>query len=236
MQFLKMKYFIALILLINSNITPAKSLQLLTEYDFGYSSLPRQFVNPPATAQYASEAAITDLVSTRLNNESLINSPIFNFPGNGQLYNFDGSFSVKGGKKIRTLFAPNGLAEEVRRLTAYEKLEIFIDTVFGLKTGIEGCPPLYDGNIANLLQTKLTFVLGNNRNGIGSRYGKTRTRDHFSDHPDCQGSFLGIGKGAGINLGLPRQRVSNFFSTYRAVTDYQRLKVLLDIFTTIRAS
>lgn len=188
--------------------------------------------NPPI-----SEKAITDLVEARFNNDTLTNSVFFKFTGNGQLYDQEGCLTIKGHENVYTLFAPHRLPEEIRRLTAYEKLEIFLDTVFGLKRHYEGClpPHLRNGDISLLLKMKFDFVLGRWRNGFGHCYGHTKTRDQFSDHPHTKGSFPGIRENMGIELNKKHhQKVSDFFYSHHARTDYERLKILIDVLTHIK--
>jgi len=181
-----------------------------------------------------SEIMLLDLVNARLGNEALINSTQFKFAGNSQLSNFQGSSIIKGNTRVLNLFAPKKSQEEVRRLTAYEKVEIVLDTTFGLKSGQEGLPPpaKRDGSIHRLLRYKFDFVFGPMRNGWGQRYGHNNTSNHFADNPDCQGVFPGIGTGMAITVG--HTRPTDFFSSYHAETDYERLRVLLDVLTVIR--
>lgn len=186
-----------------------------------------------------SENNLLDLVNSRLRNENLINSIRFKFSGDGKLYSFDGSLIIRGGQRVFTLFAPQKLQEEVQLLTAYEKTEIFLDTVFGLKHTEQGCVPasLRDGSLANLVKYKFKFVLGRQRDGHGKKYGHTKTRNHFSDHPDCQGSFPAVGKGEALTVGQHSlQKVTDFFDSYQAQTDYERLKVLFDVLLTVGKS
>jgi|GEM_PF-6040134 len=190
----------------------------------------------PTTVVLASvvpDVNLFDLASRRLSNEVLVNSVSFKFSGNGELYNYQKSLTIKGGERVFNLFAPHKLKEEVELLTVYEKVEIILDTVFGLKTAEEGLPPpaKRDGSLNTLLQYKFDFILGSERNGLGNKYGYGGSTNHFSDHRDCKGSFPGLRAGSSLS---PGGKVTDFFSSYGVETDYERLKVLLDVLMVIK--
>ena len=188
---------------------------------------------PVVLASVVPDVNLFNLASRRLNNEMLVNSVSFRFSGDGELYNYQKSLAIKGGERVFNLFAPHKLKEEVERLTVYEKVEIIFDTVFGLKTAEEGLPPpaKRDGSLNTLLQYKFDFVLGPNRDGLGNKYGYGVSTNHFSDHPDCKGSFPELRTGNAI---IPNGKVTDFFSSYGVETDYERLKVLLDVLMVIK--
>lgn len=186
-----------------------------------------------------SNDTLFELVNRRLGSEIIINSIYLSFAGDGHLYDFYGSYGIKGGERPFKFFAPHKAYEEIQRLTASEKIEILLDAVFGLKPGEDGVPPpeKRDGRVSTLLKYKFDFVLGSKRDGKGKKYGYTRTRNHFSDHPNGQGSFPGVKKGWSLIVGkssFKRQKVTDFFKSYEAETDYERLRVLLDILIIIK--
>ena len=188
---------------------------------------------PVVSASVVPDVNLFDLASRRLNNEMLVNSVSFRFSGDGELYNYQKSLAIKGAERVFNLFSPHKLKEEVERLTVYEKVEIIFDTVFGLKTAEEGLPQpaKRDGSLNTLLQYKFDFVLGPNRDGLGNKYGYGVSTNHFSDHPHCKGAFPGLRAGKAL---IPNGKVTDFFSSYGVETDYERLKVLLDVLMVIK--
>jgi hypothetical protein len=183
------------------------------------------------------EPGLRDLVNSRFHSDMLINSVSVIFSGRGVLFNFDKTLTLQGRARVMTLFSPRLRSAEMYRTTLYERLGIFLDTVFGLKTDEEGLPPPPErnGNLSSLLTYKFNFVLGPQRDGLGEDYGYSNTSDHFSDNPDSKIIVPGFRNGAGIiaDPTQPLQKVSEFFESYHATTDYERLKALFDVLTII---
>jgi hypothetical protein len=192
----------------------------------------------PAALSPSLEASLGDLVNSRLHNDMMINSVSVVFAGKGVLFDYDKTLALRGGARIISLFSPSELSAEVYRTTLSEKLGMFLDTVFGLKSDREGLPPPYErnGSLVSLLTCKFDFVLGPQRNGLGEDYGYSNTSDHFSDNLDSKITVPGFKNGAGIVVDptLPLQKVSDFFDSYGVETDYGRLKILFDVLTIIR--
>ncbi|RZI46180.1 hypothetical protein [Candidatus Finniella inopinata] len=186
-----------------------------------------------------SEVMLVELVNARLNGEVLTNSTQLKFSGtDSHLLNLQGDTVIRGDEGV-LLFLTQGKSEtEVLRLTACEKAEMFLDAVFGLKSGVDGVPPpdQRDGSINRLLRYKFDFVLGPRRNGWGGTYGCSKKSNHFSDHANAKGVFPGIGGRMGIAPNrTASQKVTDFFNSHQAQTDYERLRVLLDVLVVVRS-
>lgn len=193
---------------------------------YGFQHLSHLHVE--AQNHQALNQSLHDLVTSRFDKNILTNSVHFIFSGDGEFYTACGTSGLRGGQRVFCFFAPDCLDEQILKTTPYEFLEHFLDAMFGLTRGQEGLPPpaQRNGNLATLLCHKFDFILGTKRDGCGHKYGASKTPNHFSDQPQCKGKFPGIKGGADL---IPGSRVTAFFDSYKVTTDYERLKILLDI-------
>ena len=195
---------------------------------------------------------LKDLVTSRLNKDLIISSPTYIFSGvEGVLRDAAGTRVIQSRERVSTLFGPK--ETDILRLSLYEMLEIFLDAVFGLKSGIEGVPPPDQriGSLVLLLKYKFDFVIGEPRDGMGQSYGLSHTPNHFADGDKTSGHFdirrhyskvlQDEEKEAASSVEtnpdsriIPGGDVVKFFKAHKAETDYERLSALFGVFTTSR--